>query len=50
MEFPVSFFVDPQIMNDKDARNVTHIALSYTFNPMPAAKAGIADKHSGTPG
>ena len=36
VEFPVSFFVDPQIVNDKDARNVTHITLSYTFNPMPA--------------
>jgi cytochrome c oxidase assembly protein subunit 11 len=44
MEFPVSFFVDPQIVNDKDARRVTHITLSYTFNPMAAPKAGLAEK------
>jgi len=50
MEFPVSFFIDPQIVNDKDARNVTHIALSYTFNPMPAPKAGVAEKRAGTAG
>ena len=40
VEFPVSFFVDPQIVNDKDARGVTHITLSYTFNPMPARSPG----------
>ena len=28
VEFPVSFFVDPQIVNDRDARAVTHITLS----------------------
>jgi cytochrome c oxidase assembly protein subunit 11 len=50
MEFPVSFFIDPQIVNDKDARNVTHIALSYTFNPMPVPKAGVAEKRSGSAG
>ena len=33
VEMPVSFFVDPQIVNDKDARAVTHITLSYTFYP-----------------
>ena len=47
IEFPVSFFVDPEIVNDKDARKVTHITLSYTFHAVPnpgegsvAAKAG----------
>ena len=30
----------PQIVNDKDARAVTHITLSYTFYPVPRAKAG----------
>jgi cytochrome c oxidase assembly protein subunit 11 len=28
---PVSFFVDPDILKDRDARNVKHITLSYTF-------------------
>lgn len=50
VEFPVSFFVDPQIVNDRDARAVTHITLSYTFNPMPAPKPGLAEKRSGTAG
>jgi cytochrome c oxidase assembly protein subunit 11 len=43
MEFPVSFFVDPQIVNDRDARKVTTIALSYTFNPMPP-QPDVAEK------
>lgn len=50
MEFPVSFFVDPQIMNDKDARKVTHITLSYTFNPMPEPPPGVAGKRTDTAG
>ncbi|MBX9588937.1 MAG: cytochrome c oxidase assembly protein [Hyphomonadaceae bacterium] len=50
MEFPVSFFVDPQIVNDRDARGVTNITLSYTFNPMPAPKPGVAEKRSNTAG
>jgi cytochrome c oxidase assembly protein subunit 11 len=42
MEFPVSFFIDPQIVNDRDARAVTHITLSYTFYPVtPAPPAGV---------
>lgn len=43
VEFPVSFFVDPQIENDKDARGTTHITLSYTFYPV-APKPGLAEK------
>jgi cytochrome c oxidase assembly protein subunit 11 len=50
VEFPVSFFVDPQIVNDRDARTVTHITLSYTFNSMPTPKPGIAEKRTGTTG
>ena len=50
MEFPVSFFVDPQIVNDRDARGVTNITLSYTFNPMPEPTPGIAEKRSNTAG
>jgi len=34
VEMPVSFFVDPEIMDDSDARHLTHITLSYTFYPV----------------
>jgi cytochrome c oxidase assembly protein subunit 11 len=50
MEFPVSFFVDPAIVNDRDARNVTHITLSYTFNPVAGPQPGVAERRAGTAG
>jgi cytochrome c oxidase assembly protein subunit 11 len=48
VEFPVSFFVDPQIANDKDARGTTHITLSYTFYPVTPPKPGLAEKAAGS--
>ena len=50
MEFPVSFFIDPLIVGDKDARRVTHVTVSYTFHPLPAPKPGVAEKTTGKPG
>jgi len=45
IDLPVSFFVDPQIVHDKDAGGTTHITLSYTFYPVPSkSKAGLAEK------
>lgn len=34
VEMPVSFYVDPSIVDDKDGRRLTYITLSYTFFPM----------------
>lgn len=31
VQMPVSFYVDPAIVEDRDAKYVTHITLSYTF-------------------
>jgi cytochrome c oxidase assembly protein subunit 11 len=52
VEMPVSFFVDPRIMADKDAFWVRHITLSYTFYPATAPKSGVAGKadNPATPG
>ena len=37
---PVSFYVDPALVDDKDARQVNEITLSYTFYPRRQAEAG----------
>lgn len=44
VEMPVSFFVDPQITEDKDAFWVADITLSYTFYPAKAPKSGVAGR------
>jgi cytochrome c oxidase assembly protein subunit 11 len=46
VEFPVSFFIDPQMLDDKDARDTTHITLSYTFYPVVAPRPGLAETPS----
>ncbi len=52
MEMPVSFYVDPTIVADKDARKVTHITLSYTFYPVdkPRTAAEVAPRDGGRGG
>jgi cytochrome c oxidase assembly protein subunit 11 len=38
VDMPVSFYVDPAIMADKDGRQVKQITLSYTFYPVNKPK------------
>jgi cytochrome c oxidase assembly protein subunit 11 len=40
-EFPVSFYIDPQITSDKDARDTRNITLSYTFHPLATPKPSL---------
>lgn len=51
MDMPVSFYVDPDMLADKDAKHISQITLSYTFYPSgeTAAKkqAGVAPEASG---
>jgi len=49
MDMPVSFFVNPAIMDDPEAREIEEITLSYTFFPMKGetqtgAAAAASDK------
>lgn len=39
MDFPVSFFVDPEIVDDRNLDDVKIITLSYTFYPDRDAEA-----------
>ncbi|HYD14675.1 MAG TPA: cytochrome c oxidase assembly protein [Allosphingosinicella sp.] len=39
VRMPVTFYVDPAILNDPDARNISEITLSYTFYKVDRAAA-----------
>ncbi len=36
VRMPVIFYVDPKLLSDPDAKDVTQITLSYTFHPVGA--------------
>ena len=45
VEMPVSFYVDPGMLDDLETRDVTEITLSYTMYPadLPEKQASAAD-------
>lgn len=42
VEMPVSFYIDPAIVKDRDAAHLKEITLSYTFYPVDAVAAPAA--------
>ena len=50
VEMPVTYFVDPAILNDPLARRIDEITLSYTFYPVDAAKRTQVESNSNTQG
>ena len=50
VQMPVTFYVDPEIVTDRDAKYVHHITLSYTFYEieLPEAQAALATPSSDT--
>jgi cytochrome c oxidase assembly protein subunit 11 len=52
VEMPVSFFIDPQIVKDRDGRSIALIVLSYTFypvDPKPSLAGKATDGSAGGP-
>jgi cytochrome c oxidase assembly protein subunit 11 len=49
LEMPVVFFVDPEIVNEPDLKNIETITLSYTFFPSSDEKpvANLVEKSPG---
>ena len=50
VQMPITFYVDPEIVTDRDAKYVPHITLRYTFSEieLPEAQAALATPSLGT--
>ncbi len=44
VRMPVLYYIDPAIKDDRDASQVEHITLSYTFHPIAGAAANGLDR------
>jgi cytochrome c oxidase assembly protein subunit 11 len=44
VEMPVSFYVDPEMLKDKDAAHLSQLTLSYTFFPSSPSAAEEPEK------
>jgi cytochrome c oxidase assembly protein subunit 11 len=42
VQMPVTFYVDPEIVTDREAKYVNHITLSYTFHETPLTEEQAA--------
>lgn len=42
VQMPVSFYVDPEIVDDRDAKFAKHITLSYTFHEIDVPEDYVA--------
>ena len=47
VQMPVSFYVDPDMLTDRDARGTTQITLSYTFHPAELSDEDYAALRDG---
>ncbi len=50
VQMPVTFYVDPAILQDDEGRYLQEITLSYTFHeaPLPETQAALAPKRDAT--